>query len=137
MTGLVTKGRACGKAHEPSTATARRRNSAMTEPEPMEPMTRETILAQARVLASELDPAHAATYGSMPPSRWLQAVDLGAELLVEHAAYRLHHGRGRGRRQHSAAMHGLLDVTNAGNLVAAVALMSVVGRVLDRSPRGD
>ena len=31
----------------------------MTEPEPIEPMTREAILAQARALAATLDPDHA------------------------------------------------------------------------------
>ena len=55
----------------------------MTEPEPMEPMTREAILAQARALAATLDPDHARHLSSMPPSRWLQAVDLGAELLTD------------------------------------------------------
>ena len=69
-------------------------------------------------------------------SRWLQAVDLGSELLTGHAAYRLHHGRGRGRRQHAAEMHAVLERRTAANLVAALALMLVTGRILDQSPRG-
>jgi hypothetical protein len=102
----------------------------------MEAWTAAAVLAQARALASTLDPQHAAIYHSMSRSRWLQVVDLGAELLVTDARYRLHHTRRRGRRRHSAQMHALLDEANSANLVAALALMLVTGRVLDQSPRG-
>jgi Co/Zn/Cd efflux system component len=94
------------------------------------------VLEQARTLAAQFDPGHAVVYRRMPPSRWLHSVGLGAELLTAHAAYRLHHARGRGRRQHSAELHTLLDAANSVNLIAALALMLVTGRVLDQSPRG-
>jgi hypothetical protein len=95
----------------------------------------DSVLEQARALASTLDPPRAAIYRRMPPARWLHSVDLGAELLTAHAAYRLHHARGRGRRRHAAETHALLDETNSANLVAALALMLVTGRMLDRLPR--
>jgi hypothetical protein len=98
--------------------------------------TRSTVLTQARALASALDPPRASTYRSMSSLRWQQAVDLGADLLVEHAGYRLHNTRGRGRRQHAAEIHAALDATNSANLVAAVAVMLVMGRILDGSTRG-
>jgi hypothetical protein len=103
---------------------------------PIAAWTADAVLAQLRTLASTLDPGRAAIYDGMSAARWLQAVSLGTELLVTHAGYRLHHARGRGRRQHAAEMHTLLDEANASNLVAAVALMLLMGRVLDRSPRG-
>ena len=56
-------------------------------------------------------------------------------MLTAHAAYRLHHARGRGRRRHAAEMHALLDEANSANLIAALALMLVMGRMLDRLPR--
>jgi hypothetical protein len=99
--------------------------------------TSDAVLAQARALARSLDSQHATTYTGMRDARWLQSVDLGAALLTAHAAYRLHHARGRGRRQHAAEVHTLLDEANAANLVAALALMLVLGRILDRSPRED
>src|SRR5688500_14174097 len=74
--------------------------------------TRDAVLAQVRTLARALDPQHAATYAGMADSRWLQSVDLGAALLTAHAAHRLHHPRGRGRRQHAAEVHALLDEAN-------------------------
>lgn len=98
--------------------------------------TGDAVLDEARSLAGNLDPHHVALYQNMSPSRWLQAVDLGLELLTAHAAYRLHHTRGRGRRQHAAEMHAALDATNASNLVAAVALVLVLGRILDGSTSG-
>jgi hypothetical protein len=57
-------------------------------------------------------------------------------LLTAHAAYRLHHTRGRGRRQHAAEVHTLLDEANGCNLVAALALMLLLGRIVDQSPNG-
>ena len=119
----------------PSPEPPEERNAARPEGEPMEAWTAAAVLAQARALASTLDPQHAATYRSMSRSRWLQAVDLGAALLTAHAAYRLHHARGRGRRRHAAETHALLDEANSANLIAAVALMLVTGRMLDRLPR--
>jgi len=104
--------------------------------ETSEAWTGETVLAHARALASELDPPRAQTYRAMSPSRWLHAVDLGAELLTAHAAYRLHSARGRGRRLHAAEIYAVLDETNCANLIAAVAVMLVMGRFLDRSPCG-
>jgi hypothetical protein len=101
----------------------------------MEAWTAAAVLEEARTLASTLDPAHAAIYRRMPPARWLQAVNLGSTLLTAHATYRLHHARGRGRRRHAAETHTLLDEANSANLIAALALMLVMGRVLDRLPR--
>jgi hypothetical protein len=95
----------------------------------------DAVLEQARDIASTLDPTRAALYRRMPPARWLQAIDLGSTLLTGHAAYRLHHARGRGRRRHSAEMHTLLDEANGANLIAALALMLVMGRMLDQVPR--
>jgi hypothetical protein len=100
------------------------------------PMPDDSVLEQARKLAGALDPPRAAIYDSMAPSRWLQAVNLGSTLLTAHAAYRLHHTRGRGRRQHSAEMHELLDEAIGANLIASLALLLVMGRVLDQVPRG-
>lgn len=111
------------------------RNASIPEGELGTAWTADAVIVQARALAGQLDPPRAAIYHRMAPSRWLQAVDLGAALLTAHAAYRLHHARGRGRRQHAAEMHAVLDATNASNLVAAVALMLLMGRILDRSPR--
>jgi hypothetical protein len=102
---------------------------------PIAAWTADSVLAQARTLAGELDPDRAGLYHRMPSSRWVQALDLGAELLTAHAAYRLHHTRGRGRRQHAAEIHVVLDTTNASNLVAVVALLLVLGRILDGSTR--
>jgi hypothetical protein len=112
-------------------------DEAIPEPdgEPVATWTAAAVLEQACTLASTLDPQHAATYRSMSRSRWLQAVTLGTELLVTHAAYRLHHARGRGRRPHSAELHALLDSTNASTVIAALSLMLAMGRVLDRLPR--
>ena len=105
--------------------------------DPTEPTwTSDAILAQARALARTFDPQYAATFARMGDSRWVQSVYLGANLLTAHAAYRLHHSRGRGRRQHAAEVHALLDETNAANLVAALSLILVMGRILNRSPRG-
>jgi hypothetical protein len=112
------------------------RNASIPEGELSAAWTTDAILGQARTLASTLDPHHAATYRSMSRSRWLQAGTLGTELLVTHAAYRLHHARGRGRRQHAAEMHTLLDEANGANLIAALALLFVMGRMLDQVPRG-
>jgi hypothetical protein len=95
--------------------------------------TGDAVLDDARRLASTLDPYHAAIYQNMSPSRWLQVVDLGAELLVMDARYRLHHAPGRGRREHAAEIHAVLDAANVSNLVAAVALLLVLGRILDES----
>jgi hypothetical protein len=97
--------------------------------------TADAVLAQTRTLAGELDPDRAAVYHSMPPSRWVQALDLGAELLTGHAAYRHGYARNRGRREHSAEVHAVLDAANTSNLVAAVALLLVLGRILDGSTR--
>jgi hypothetical protein len=107
----------------------------LLEAGPIAAWTADAVLAQLRTLASTLDPDRAAIYDGMSPARWLHSVDLGAALLTAHAAYQLHHARGRGRRQHAAEIHALLDATNASNLVAAVALMLLMGRILDRSPR--
>jgi hypothetical protein len=94
------------------------------------------VLEQARDMACTLDPAHAGIYRRMPPARWLHSVGLGAELLTAHAAYRLHHARGRGRRRHAAEMYALLDEASGSNLVAALAMMLVMCRVVDQLPRG-
>jgi hypothetical protein len=99
------------------------------------PMPDDAVLEQARKLAGALDPPRSAIYRRMPPARWLQAVNLGSTLLTAHAAYRLHHTRGRGRRRHSAEMHLLLDEANGANLIAALALLFVMGRMLDQVPR--
>jgi hypothetical protein len=109
------------------------RMPALKPPEARNP---DAVLEQARDLASTLDPPRAAIYRSMPPARWLQAINLGSTLLTAHAAYRLHHARGRGRRQHAAETHTLLDEANGANLIAALALMLVMGRMLDPVPRG-
>jgi hypothetical protein len=113
-------------------------DEAIPEPdgEPVATWTAAAVLEQACTLAAQFDPEHAAIYRRMPPARWLQAVALGAALLTADAAYQLHHARGRGRRQHSAELHALLDSTNASNVIAALSLMLVTGRILDRSPRG-
>jgi hypothetical protein len=110
-------------------------NAPIPEGEPGAPWTAAAVIVQACALAGQFDPGHAAIYRRMPPARWLQAVNLGSRLLTAHAAYRLHHTRGRGRRQHSAEIHTLLDEANGVNLIAALALMLVMGRVLDQSPR--
>jgi hypothetical protein len=94
------------------------------------------VLEQARTLAGQFDPGRAAIYHSMPASRWLQAINLGSTLLTAHAAYRLYHTRGRGRRRHSAELYALLDEANGANLIAALALLLVMGRMLDQVPRG-
>jgi hypothetical protein len=101
----------------------------------MEAWTATAVLEEACTLAAQFDPGHAAIYRRMPPARWLQAVGLGAELLTAHCAYRLHHARGRGRRRHSAETHTLLEETNSANLIAALALLFVMGRMLDQVPR--
>ena len=104
---------------------------------PVAAWTPDAILDQARTLAGKLDPPRATVYYRMTPSRWLQAVDLGSELLTAHAAYRLHHARGHGRREHSRELHEVLDATNASNLIASVAMLLVLGRILDSSARGE
>jgi hypothetical protein len=119
----------------PSPEPLEERNAAKPDGGPVATGSADAILAQARTLAATLDPQNAAIYRSWARSRWRQAVDLGAELLTAHAAYRLHHARGRGRRRHSAKMHALLDEANSAHLIAALALMLVMGRMLDRLPR--
>jgi hypothetical protein len=110
-------------------------NASIPDGESIEAWTAAAVLEQARDIASALDPAQSTLYRTMPPTRWAQAVTLGSMLLTASTAYRLHNPRGRGRRQHAAELHAALDATNSANLVAAVALMLVVGRVVDQSPR--
>jgi hypothetical protein len=110
-------------------------NASIPDGESIEAWTAAAVLDQARAMASTLDPPHAALYRRMPPARWLQAVNLGSTVLTAHAGHRLHHASGRGRRRHSAEMYALLDETNGANLIAALALMLVMGRMLDQVPR--
>jgi hypothetical protein len=119
-----------------SPAPAEARNASIPDGVAMDTWTAAGVLGQARDIASTLDPTRATLYRSMPPSRWLQVIDLGADLLTTHAGYRLHPARRRGRRQHAAEMHEVLDETNSANLVAAVAMMLVMGRVMEQLPRG-
>jgi hypothetical protein len=132
---LLDLPRSAGAVTVPSPEPQEERNAAIPEGEPVAMWTAAAVLEQARALASTLDPPRAAIYRSMPLSRWLQAVDLASKLLTADAAHRLR-GRGRGRRQHAAEIHGLLVAANAGNVVAALAMMLVMGRLVDQVPRG-
>jgi hypothetical protein len=85
------------------------------------------VIAALRTTACRIDPAHCHLYREMDTDRMHQAIRVSTLLMQRHLTYRRHFRPGRGRREHAAEMHRLVDAVNVVDLTMGVAWALAVG----------
>ncbi len=105
--------------------------------DPAESHSEAAILEFVRELAARRDPWHGLLYRGVSPARIKHSAAVAQGLIEVHVRYLRHHTRGRGRRQHSAEVYGLLAETNEAALVLALAVLDLAFAVLPPGTKDD
>jgi|ERR671916_1863728 hypothetical protein len=91
------------------------------------------ILDYVRYEAARRDPRSAHLYRKMRAGRIKDGIDVAQQLLAAHLALFRGHGRG-GRREHRAAIDGILASTNDASLVLGLVWLEAALGLLPASP---
>ena len=110
-------------------------SAAAAEPEPSLTHSEQDLLDFVRDSAARYDPWRSLTYATVSPARAKHAAAVAQRLLRAHLRYLQHTPLGRGRRQHSAEVHAILEGTNSTTLVLALAILDLAFAALPPGTR--